>query len=280
VYAAFARHGQPGADGVMRRRAGNASAHRAGGAGGCGRHDSHPARFSRRSFGVGHALAQHPTDRALTIEVSGRQWWWQFDYQHPDPSKRVRTANEVHIPIGRPVQFVLEGRDVIHSLWAPSLDGKRDLIPGMRRVSGFRPILPASIADSAPSSAAISTPRCASWSSPIRPRPFDRWYAAQQAPAPEPTDSMTATGRRVFLAGPCSSCHSIAGTPANGKTGPDLSHLASRLTIGAGILAEHARQPRGWIVDPQGIKPGSKMPSNQLSPRDLQALLAYLVTLK
>jgi cytochrome c oxidase subunit 2 len=280
VYAAFARHGRPGADGVMDvakethqriERVVQAAV---------GVTILILLGFLVASFSVGHALAQHPTDRALTIQVSGRQWWWQFDYQHPDPSKRVTTANEVHIPIGRPVQFVLEGRDVIHSLWAPSLDGKRDLIPGYETSLWIQ-------ADTPGVYRGFCAEFCGHQHAKMRflviadsAAAFDRWYAAQQVPAPEPTDSMTVTGRRVFLAGPCSSCHSIAGTPANGKTGPDLSHLASRLTIGAGILPNTRGNLAGWIVDPQGIKPGSKMPSNQLSPRDLQALLAYLVTLK
>jgi cytochrome c oxidase subunit 2 len=280
VYAAFVHRGRPGTDGVMHI---TKAAHQ---------------RVERTiqlavavtilvlvgflvaDFAVGHAMAKHPTDRALTIKVIGRQWWWEFNYEHPDPSQRVVTANEVHVPIGRPVQFVLEGRDVIHSFWAPTLDGKRDLVPGYETSLWIQADTPGVyrgfcaefcghqhakmrflvIADSGPS--------------------FERWYAAQQKPAPEPTDSVLTAGRQAFLSGQCSLCHTIAGTPANGKTAPDLTHLASRRTIAAGTLPNSRGNLAGWIVDPQGIKPGTKMPSNQLSPGDLQALLAYLGTLK
>jgi cytochrome c oxidase subunit 2 len=279
VYAAFARHGQLGSDGVTHVSS-----------------DTHQriervvqvaavvtglvlVAFLVASFAVGHAMAQHP-DRALTIQVNGRQWWWEFVYKHPDPSKRLLTANEIHIPVKRPVQLVLEGRDVIHSFWAPALDGKRDLIPGYEQSLWIQ-------ADTPGVYRGFCAEFCGHQHAKMRflviadsEPAFDRWYASQLTPAPEPADSTLASGRQAFLAGQCSLCHTIAGTPANGKLGPDLTHLASRRTIAAGILPNTRGNLAGWIVDPQGIKPGANMPSNQLAPRDLQALLAYLETLR
>jgi cytochrome c oxidase subunit 2 len=280
VYAAFARRGRRGSDGVM--QVSEATHHRI-------ERVVQGAvvvtilillTFLGSSFAVGHALAQHPNTDALTIRVVGRQWWWEFQYEHPDPSKRVVTANEMHIPVGRPVQLVLETRDVIHSLWAPSIDGKRDLIPGYRSTMWIQ-------ADTPGMYRGFCAEFCGHQHAKMRllviadsESTFDRWYLAQQKPAPEPTDSTLAAGRQAFLAGQCSLCHTIAGTPANGRTAPDLTHLASRLTIAAGVLPNTRGNLAGWIIDPQQIKPGTKMPSNQLAPRDLQALLAYLETLK
>ena len=280
IYAAFARRGHLGPDGVM--HVSGETHHRL-------------ERFIQgavaatililfaflvSSFAVGHALGQHPTDRAITIKVIGRQWWWEFTYENPDPSQRVVTANEVHIPIGRPVQFVLEGRDVIHSLWAPALDGKRDLIPGYASSLWLQ-------ADTVGVYRGFCAEFCGHQHAKMRflviadsGPAFERWYQAQLKPAPEPTDSVLVAGRQAFLAGQCSLCHTVAGTQANGRTGPDLTHLASRLTIASGTLPNTRGNLGGWIVDPQSIKPGTKMPSNQLSPGDLRALLAYLETLK
>src|ERR1051325_7712975 len=209
--------------------------------------------FLVSDFLVGRALAQHPP-RALKINVLGHQWWWEFTYDHPDPSQRVVTANEIHVPVGRPVQLVLDAHDVIHSFWLPSLNGKRDLIPGYQSSLWIQADTPGVyrgvcaefcghqhakmqflvIADSAPA--------------------FSRWYAAQQASAPEPSDSVLAAGRLAFLAGQCALCHTIAGTSAGGKVGPDLTHLASRRTIAAGTLPITPGHLAGWMFGPRPRK--------------------------
>ena len=230
-------------------------------------------------FTVGRALAEHPR-RALTIELVGHQWWWEVHYVDPDPSKIVVDANELHIPAGEPVQVKLSSRDVIHSFWVPNLIGKRDLIPGYTSsifLDADRP--------------GVYRAQCAEFCGEQHakmalvvvvhhPADFASWLAAQRQPAPTPNDSSAKEGERVFLAGACSSCHSITGTEAYGTVGPDLTHLASRRTIGAGTLVNTRGNLSGWIVDPQSLKPGVRMPSNQLAAKDLLSLLDYLRTLK
>jgi len=230
-------------------------------------------------FTVGRALAEHPS-RALTIEVIGHQWWWEVHYVDPDPSKLVVDANELHIPTGGPVQIKLSSHDVIHSFWVPNLIGKRDLIPGYTSslfVSADQP------GTYRAQCAEFCGAEHAKMALPVvvhTPAEFANWLATSRQPAAQPNDSSAQQGMRVFLAGPCSSCHSIAGTPAFATVGPNLTHLASRLTIGAGTLVNTRGNLAGWIVDPQSIKPGVRMPSNQLEAKDLRALLDYLETLK
>ena len=230
-------------------------------------------------FAVGRALADHPS-RALTVEIVGRQWWWEVHYVDPDPSKLVVDANELHIPTGEPVQVKLSSRDVIHSFWVPNLIGKRDLIPGYTSsifLDADRP--------------GVYRAQCAEFCGAqhakmalvvvVHPRAdFLSWLAAQRRPPAEPNDASAKQGKRVFLAGACSSCHSIAGTEAYGTVGPDLTHVASRRTLGAGTLMNTRGNLAGWVVDPQSLKPGVRMPSNQLAAKDLRALLDYLETLK
>ena len=230
-------------------------------------------------FTVGRALAERPS-RALTIELIGHQWWWEVHYVDPDPSKIVVDANELHIPAGEPVQIKVTSRDVIHSFWVPNIIGKRDLIPGYTSSLFLNADKPG-----------IYRAQCAEFCGHehakmaldvvVHPREqFVAWLAEARSPAAHPSDSSAAVGEKVFLAGPCSSCHAIAGTPAYGTVGPNLTHIASRLTIGAGTLPNTRGNLGGWVVDPQAIKPGVRMPSNQLEPKDLRALLDYLETLK
>jgi cytochrome c oxidase subunit 2 len=220
-------------------------------------------------------------ERPLRVDVVGHQWWWGVKY--PDignPQNIVETANEIHVPVGRAVFIKMTSDDVIHSFWAPSLDGKKDLIPGHETRTWFR-------ADSV----GIYRGQCAEFCGyehakmaffiVAEPRlEFERWLEAQKSEAARPTDSLAQAGQRVFLSGTCAMCHSISGTAAGSKNGPDLSHLASRRTIAAGTLPNDATNLAGWILDPQIIKPGAKMPANKLDPQALQALLAYLGTLK
>lgn len=230
-------------------------------------------------FGVGRALAEHPA-KALTIKVIGHQWWWEIVYNDPDPSRILHTANEIHIPVGVPVQLELSSVDVIHSFWVPNLNGKRDLVPGYTTSTWVQ-------ADTA----GVYRGQCAEFCGyqhakmalyvVAQPRQrFEAWLAAQLVATPPPTDSVALAGQKVFLAGPCSNCHTIAGTSAHGTVGPDLSHLGSRLSLGAGTIPNTIGNLAGWIVDPQSIKPGVDMPSNQLEARDLQAIIRYLESLQ
>jgi cytochrome c oxidase subunit 2 len=230
-------------------------------------------------FTVGRALAAAPT-KMLTIEMIGHQWWWEIQYADPDPSKRLVTANELHVPVGRPVQFRFASRDVIHSFWAPNLHGKRDLIPGYSSSLWF-------VADTP----GVYRGQCAEFCGlqhakmgfVIHAEPkesFDRWLVASAASTPPPTDSTAAYGQRVFLSAGCSVCHTVGGTEARATVGPSLTHLKSRSTIAAGTLANTPENLGRWVLNPQMIKPGARMPPSPLSTVQLNALLAYLETLK
>jgi cytochrome c oxidase subunit 2 len=216
----------------------------------------------------------------LTIEVVGHQWWWEFLYRDTVPDHEVWTANELHIPVGRAVRLRGTARDVIHSFWVPNLHGKRDLIPGHVNTGVLR-------ADSAGRWTGECGEFCGHQHANMRfvvvaepPAAFNRWYEEQLAAAAQPADSAARRGQDVFLSSGCVLCHQINGTPAGGRVGPNLTHLASRAMIGAGALPNTRGHLAGWVVDPQRIKPGVKMPPQNLSPDDLNALLDYLRSLR
>jgi cytochrome c oxidase subunit II len=220
--------------------------------------------------------AQEP----LTIEVTGHQWWWEFRYRDSVPSNWLSTSNELHIPVGRPVRVILLSNDVIHSFWVPELHGKQDAIPGHRNTTWLQADRPG-----------VWKARCAEFcgyqhakmafdvvaESPAR---FNQWYVSQLASAQPPTDTSAKHGQDVFMQRTCIMCHAISGTQAGSRVGPDLSHIATRPSIAAGSLPNTRENLARWILDPQLIKPGVRMPPNKLSPGDMNALLNYLETLK
>jgi cytochrome c oxidase subunit 2 len=231
------------------------------------------------SFTTGRGLAALGDQHPVIVDVTGHQWWWEFEYVAATPSERARTANEIHIPVGEAVLVRGTSPDVIHSFWVPALHGKMDLIPGHPNQTWLR-------ADTAGTFRGQCAEFCGyqhahmAFTVVAEPRPaFEAWVAAQRQPAAEPSDALARTGRETFLAGSCALCHTIRGTPAGATTGPDLTHLMSRGALGAGTLPNLPGHLAGWIVDPQSIKPGVRMPSNHLDPASLQALLAYLETL-
>jgi cytochrome c oxidase subunit 2 len=237
------------------------------------------ACFLTYDFSVGRLLAQHP-QRALTIDVTGHQWWWEVLYEDPDPSKRIGTANEIHVPVGEPVQFKLRAADVIHSYWAPNLNGKRDLIPGYVSTLWFK-------ADTA----GVYRGQCAEFCGLqhagmafyIIAEPkvkFAAWLAAGSTPPDPPTDPALRYGMRVFMSSGCAVCHSIGGTEARATVGPDLTHLKSRSSIAAGMLSNTRANLTRWIQNPAAIKPGVRMPAVPFSAADREALVSYLETLK
>lgn len=236
--------------------------------------------FVFASVSTGSTVARVEGNKPLRIDVVGHQWWWEVKYPDPDPHNLTGTANEIHVPVGRPVLIKMTSQDVIHSFWAPNLAGKKDLIPGHETITWFR-------ADSA----GVYRGQCAEFCGHqhakmaffivAEPRiQFESWLEHQRGEAEKPTDSVRLTGERIFLSAPCAVCHTISGTGAAGKVGPDLTHLASRRTIAAGTLPNNTGNLAGWILDPQSIKPGAKMPPTKLAPDELRALLAYLESLK
>jgi len=229
---------------------------------------------------VGRQLTNHAGQKALQIRVTGHQWWWELQYRDSIAKNWVTTANEMHIPAGRPVVLELRSTDVIHSFWPPSLAQKRDLIPGNVNTLWFQADTSGVYRGQCAEFCGLQHAKMAFLVIADRPDSFNMWLAQQRDTALTPTDQLTERGQEVFLGSSCVMCHAISGTPAGARVGPDLTHLASRRTIAAGTLPNTRGNLAGWIVNPQQIKPGARMPPNQLRSADLQALLAYLETLK
>jgi cytochrome c oxidase subunit 2 len=217
----------------------------------------------------------------LTIEIRGHKFWWEIKYRDPlNPHREFTTANELHLPVGKPVRLLLESADVIHSFWVPSLNGKVDLIPGRTNdiVLQLR-------------EAGIYRGQCAEFCGTQhakmalmlighRESDFESWWALQLISHDTVGDVRAARGHQVFMRNGCGTCHTIRGTSAKGTVAPDLTHIGSRKTIAAASLPNTRGHLAGWISDPQAIKPGSYMPSIPLRGEDLQALLDYLHSLR
>jgi cytochrome c oxidase subunit 2 len=229
---------------------------------------------------TGRALGSLDSADALAIRITGYQWWWGIEYLNAEPSLIVTTANDLHLPVGRPIMVTLRSTDVIHSFWVPNLHGKTDMIPGRENVMWLR-------ADEA----GVFRGQCAEFCGVQHahmalavvaeaPSQFEQWLAAERKPAAPPATAEQARGQDVFMRGPCAMCHSIAGTSAGGRTAPDLTHFATRSTIGAGTAPNARGYLAGWIADPQHLKPGNRMPATGLSAEELQAVIAYLETLR
>ena len=217
---------------------------------------------------------------AVTVNVTGHQFWWEIEYEDATPSRRVTTANEIHIPVGRPVVLKVTSRDVIHSFWVPNLHGKRDLIPGYTTAIWLQADRPSVYRGQC---AEFCGRQHAHMAFDVVAEPdaqFERWLDAQRQTAPPPHDPAAERGQRVFLKSQCALCHTVRGTPAQGRVGPELTHVASRGKIAAGTLPNTSGHLAGWVIDAQQIKPGSQMPPNHLGSDDLQALLVYLEALK
>jgi cytochrome c oxidase subunit 2 len=225
-------------------------------------------------------LHARPDVEPLTIRLTARQWWWEARYENATPSEIVTTANEIHIPVGRPVVFELRSSDVIHSFWIPNLAGKKDMIPDHPTTTWLQADAPGEYWGQCAEFCGYQHTKMRLLVIAEPPEQFEAWRRAQLAPAPEPITEQQTRGRDVFTGGTCLLCHTIAGTDARGRVGPDLTHLAGRRMIAANWLPNRPGHLAGWIVDPQRVKPGVRMPQNNLPPADLRALLEYLETLK
>jgi len=238
---------------------------------------------------IGLAIASFFTDRSmasaaahekLSLTVTANQWWWDVQYNASDVSKTLRTANELHLPVGVPVRITLRSNDVIHSFWVPSLAGKQDLIPGRENDITI-----------VPKKVGVYRGQCAEFCGTQHAHmalvvnvdsygDFSKWWQRQLRPAFAPATPLAQAGYNYVTTGPCAACHNIAGTPASATVGPDLTHLASRRSIAAGTMPMSSGNLYGWVEDPQSIKPGSRMPTIGLEPKQLHAVVAYLETLK
>jgi cytochrome c oxidase subunit 2 len=217
-----------------------------------------------------------PRDPKLTIEVTGHQWWWEARYLSDQPSQIFTTANELHIPAGEPVRFKLIGGDVIHSFWVPSLGGKTDTIPGQTNLTWLQADRPGIYRGQCTEYCGKQHANMAFFVVAEEAAQFEQWRRQQIAPA-SPSPNL-AQDVAVFQAR-CGVCHTVRGTPAGGKVGPDLTHVMSRGTLAAGTLPNTPGHLTGWIANPQGIKPGNLMPQIDLSGADLNAIRSFLQTL-
>lgn len=232
------------------------------------------------SFETSRALGSMNDENALTIDVYGHQWWWEIQYPNHEAYKVVETANEIHLPVGVPIRFHGTSRDVIHSFWAPNVHGKRDLMPGYETEIVMQIDQPGSWRGQCAEYCGEQHAHMAFFMVAQSKEEFTQWLNAQAQSAVEPNTPPAIHGQQVFLTHACVMCHTVRGTTAGSRVGPDLTHLASRTTIAAGLLPNNIGNLGGWILNAQSLKPGCRMPPNQLSGSDLQDLLAYLETLK
>ena len=222
------------------------------------------------------STAGHAPEGALRVEVIGHQWWWEYRY----PALNISAYNELHIPVRTPIQLDMTSADVIHSFWVPRLGGKRDLIQGRTNRIAFR-------ADSTGEYWGQCAEFCGASHANMRLRVFvqsdsvfQRWVDQQRAsPATPAKGSPAEAGQQVYRRSPCIACHTIAGL-SQGRVGPDLTHVGSRFTIAGALFPNNAEILHRWIMNAPAMKPGALMTPQSLSPQDLDALIAYLQSLK
>ena len=227
------------------------------------------------SFFADRALFATRAQPALEVRVTGHQWWWRIQYRDPVSGGWVETANELHLPQGQTVRLVLGAADVIHSFWVPNVAGKLDMIPGRtnfldltaRRAGWFR--------GQCAEFCGLQHAHMALAVKVEPPAAFHAWRVAQAAPAA----AGIGRGADVFATA-CAACHTIRGTGAGGRAGPDLTHVATRRTLAAGTLTMTRGNLQGWIAQPQAIKPGTSMPAIPLDPADADAVASYLMALR
>jgi cytochrome c oxidase subunit II len=212
------------------------------------------------------------------IQVVGHQWWWEFRYKTDDPSRSFDTANELHIPVGKPVRLEINTADVIHSFWVPVLTGKMDTIPGQNNQTWIEAQTPGVYRGQCTEYCGLQHANMALFAVAQPQDQFDAWWNNQLQGAATPGAPIAARGEADFVEH-CGVCHTVLGTRAGGRVGPDLSHLMTRMTIASGTLPNTIGYLSGWIADPQHIKPGNYMPNLDVSGPQLNRIRAFLETL-
>ncbi len=232
--------------------------------------------------GLGALKSQALVPAALSVEVIGHRFWWEVRYQDPlQPGRVVVAANEIHIPAGVPVDFTVRSNDVIHSFWVPNLGGKIDLIPGRANRVRLQADEPGLFRGQCAEFCGEQHARMAFFVRAHSPEDFQRWLLSERGPAREPDSELLRRGRDAFLARACVDCHTVRGTIADGRVGPDLTRVGGRMTIGAGTLANSPEALHDWIAGNQRIKPGNRMlPFDHLDAAELEAIAAYLDSLR
>ena len=231
-------------------------------------------------YGIGlrdlAALGAGPQRSAVTVDVTGHQWWWEVHYQGAEGA----TANEIHVPVGEAVRIRLRSDDVLHSFWVPQLMPKTDLISGEVRETWLRADRPGEYRGQCAEYCGLQHAHMALLVV-ARPRPeFDAWLARLNSPATQPRTDAQRRGQQAFTQGTCAACHTVRGTAATGTVGPDLSGVGARWSLGAGAAPNDAGHLGGWIANSQTVKPGNAMPPQPVDAARLPDLIAYLESLR
>ncbi len=224
------------------------------------------------------AAVAMPARTDLTLQVTAAQWWWSVRYESSEPDRVFTTANEIHIPVGRPVRIELKSQDVIHSFWIPHLGGKMDVIPGQTNVTWLQADEPGVYRGQCGEYCGAQHAHMAMYVVADAPLDYATWVREQLRDAAAPASEPERLGKQAFEAH-CAACHAVRGTEAGGILGPDLTHLMSRHTIAAGLLPNTPGNLAAWVADSQALKPGSRMPALALSGPDLHGVVTYLQTL-
>jgi cytochrome c oxidase subunit 2 len=223
-----------------------------------------------------------PPRDALIVAVTGHMWWWELRYRDPATGREIASANELRIPVGRPVYLALASADVIHSFWVPALGGKMDMVPGRMQHLQLQADRPGTWRGACAEYCGDQHARMALQVVAEPPAAFDAWLAAQARPAVAPAAPALERGRDAFLAHRCNACHTVRGVSEEGRLGPDLTHVGSRLYLGAGLVPNGADGLARWVAHTQQLKPGARMPSSheRIDETSLQAMAAWLAQLE
>lgn len=220
------------------------------------------------------ALAMPQTE--LTVRVVGHMWWWEVHY----PDHDIVTANEIHLPVGQPVRVELQSADVIHSLWVPNLQGKMDMLPDKTNVTFLMSDREGTFRGQCAEYCGVQHALMGLRVIVLAEDDFDHWVEEHKRSPDVELSETERRGREVFFEAACHNCHAIEGTPAVGRRGPDLTHLANRQTIAAGLLENNHGNLSGWVSNPQAVKPGNLMPRTHIPAEDFHALMQYLRSLE
>jgi len=219
---------------------------------------------------------RRPARGPLRVEVLGQRWWWAVRY----PAQGITSANEIRIPVGRPVEVRVTSDNVLHSFWVPQLGGKVDLIPGQTNTTTFTARTAGTYRGECAEYCGLQHANMNFVVIAEAPAAFERWVVQHRNPPAGPRSELEARGEATFVRSSCAGCHTIRGTDAHGILGPDLTDFGGRSSIGAKTVPNDRGRLEGWIADPQSIKPGVLMPPSSLAPDELTAIVAYLESLK
>jgi cytochrome c oxidase subunit 2 len=234
------------------------------------------ARFKEPAPGAEPAAA----GSELLVTVEARLWWWRITYRDPLLGLEVVSANQINLPVGRPVRLALISNDVIHSFWVAPLAGKVDMVPGKVHHLRLQVRQPGLYRGQCAEFCGEQHARMAIHVLAQPPTEFEAWLRAQALPAQEPRNALAQRGLALFNERRCSACHSVLGLGPSSAIGPDLTHLAGRLHLAAGTLPFSHESLAAWIADPQQAKPGARMPSYPMDETSMQALVAFLEQLR